>query len=47
MKEYTVLLAYENHTVGDIIALNHRQAKYLLLSGHIEACKDKTQKEEK
>ena len=35
MKEYKVLLAYENHKVGEIIKLNTRQAKYLLLSGHV------------
>jgi hypothetical protein len=36
MAEYIVKQAFEGHADGDIIKLNGRQAKYLLLSGHIE-----------
>ncbi|EGW22170.1 hypothetical protein [Methylobacter tundripaludum] len=36
MNEYIVKKAFEGHAVGDVILLNSRQAKYLLLSGHIK-----------
>ncbi|QSB03236.1 hypothetical protein JWZ98_10045 [Methylomonas sp. EFPC1] len=35
MTEYLVEIAFEQYAVGDTIKLNSRQAKYLLLSGHI------------
>jgi hypothetical protein len=48
MKDYTVLKTYENHAVGDIIQLNLRQAKYLLLSGNIQpVAENKPKKEDK
>ncbi|MGZ4953588.1 MAG: hypothetical protein ACXV8Q_00630 [Methylobacter sp.] len=48
MYEYTVLKEFEGHAVGDIIKLNSRQAKYLLLSGHIQLkAADKPVKEDK
>jgi hypothetical protein len=37
MNEYTVLQAFERHSIGDTVSLNARQAKYLLLNGCIEA----------
>ncbi|PPK72686.1 hypothetical protein B0F88_103119 [Methylobacter tundripaludum] len=36
MSEYIVKKAIEGNAEGDTIKLNSRQAKYLLLSGHIE-----------
>jgi hypothetical protein len=36
MSDYSVEKAFEGHAVGDVITLNSRQAKYLLLSGHIK-----------
>ncbi len=36
MQDYTVLNVFDGHALGDIITLNSRQAKYLLLSGHIQ-----------
>jgi hypothetical protein len=36
MSEYKVLKAFEGNALGDIIKLNIRQAKYLLLSGHVK-----------
>jgi len=36
MQKYSVLIAFEQYAAGDIILLNPRQAKYLLLSGHIK-----------
>ncbi|MGZ4954444.1 MAG: hypothetical protein ACXV8Q_04965 [Methylobacter sp.] len=36
MSDYLVKTAFEGNAEGDIVKLNSRQAKYLLLSGHIE-----------
>lgn len=36
MSDYKVLKAFEGYALGDIVKLNSRQAKYLLLSGHIQ-----------
>jgi len=36
MSDYKVEKAFEGHAVGDVIPLNSRQAKYLLMSGHIK-----------
>ncbi len=36
MNEYIVLQAYEQHTIGDTVSLNARQAKYLLLNGSVQ-----------
>lgn len=36
MSDYLVKKAFEGNAEGDIIKLNSRQAKYLLMSGHIE-----------
>lgn len=36
MNDYIVKKAFESNAENDIIKLNSRQAKYLLLSGHIE-----------
>lgn len=47
MQEYTVLIAFEQHAEGDIIKLNPRQAKYLLLSGHIQLKPAKVAKADK
>jgi hypothetical protein len=48
MKDYTVLKVYENHAIGETIKLNLRQAKYLLLSGHIQpVAENKSKKEDK
>lgn len=33
MQEYVVLVNYQEHIVGDVIAMMPRQAKYLLLNG--------------
>lgn len=35
MKNYRVLIAFGYHAENDTILLNDRQAKFLLLSGHI------------
>lgn len=35
MQEYQVIIEHEGRQAGDIVKLNPRQAKYLLLSGHI------------
>ncbi len=35
MKNYRVLIAFGYHAENDEILLNDRQAKFLLLSGHI------------
>jgi len=35
MQEYQVVIAHEGRAVGDIVKLNPRQAKYLVLSGHV------------
>lgn len=37
---YLVKKAFERFAAGATIALNARQAKYLLMSGHIEAIVD-------
>jgi hypothetical protein len=36
MNDYLVLQAYEQHSVGDTVSLNARQAKYLLLNGSVQ-----------
>lgn len=36
MHDYSVKKAFDGHVAGDIVKLNGRQAKYLLLSGHIQ-----------
>jgi hypothetical protein len=36
MQEYRVLIPHEWRAAGDTVKLNPRQAKYLLLSGHIQ-----------
>jgi hypothetical protein len=35
MNKYIVLKAFEQHTVGDTVSLNARQAKYLVLNGSV------------
>lgn len=47
MQEYLVLIAFERNVEGDIVKLNPRQAKYLLLSGHIQLKPAKAAKAEK
>ena len=35
MNEYIVLKAFEQYAIGDTVALNARQAKYLLLNSSV------------
>lgn len=43
MKNYRILIAFGCHAENETIALNDRQAKFLLLSGHIVLIQDNAQ----
>lgn len=48
MQDYQVVIPHEGRSAGDIVQLNPRQAKYLLMSGHIKPkSADKQAKAEK
>lgn len=42
MQDYIVLMPFGRHVKGKKISLNERQARFLLLSGHIKVAPAKT-----
>ena len=36
MNEYEVLIPFEQHEKSDVVKMNNRQAKYLLMEGKIK-----------